>query len=172
MSRLHAVVTQSLSGFLKEKDLWLHGILLLFLVFSTSLGTSRLILSYQHAQEVQQQIMDMQNFLTEWTKKTTLLNQAPYRPVKIEQMDSVQADLLLSLQANQLDLVGFRAIAGTKKDTNSKAFEMTFVGSYESTMQFLQNFHAKDALLSIYNLKMNMEKGKIKTVLQYKIYIK
>jgi len=162
---------QYLPNFWKEKDMIFYIVGLLLLVFIVSFGTSKLIMSYQVAQETEQQITVMQNFLKEWTEKTTLLNNAEYRPVKAAQVDNVQTNLLLALQANQLDLIEFKAVTSSKKEENSRSFEIEFAGPYENTIHFLENFHAKDALLSIHNLKLEPNKGKIKTTMQYKIYI-
>lgn len=150
----------------------LYAVLLLALVFSVSFGTSKLVLSYQTAQDTKQQIASMNNFLEEWTKKTALLNHAAYRPVKAEQVDNVQTNLLMALQVNQLDLTGFKSVPATGKNEDCRTFEMEFAGAYESTIHFLEDFHAKDALISIHSLKMESNKGKIKTSIQYKIYIK
>lgn len=171
MSRLKTII-QNLPTFWNEKDMIIYVVALASLVFLSFLGGSKLVLSYQNAQETQQQIASMNNFLAEWTEKTNILNHAEYRPVHVDQVDSVQTNLLLGLQANQLELVGFKAISSSKKDQSSRPFELEFTGSYEITMHFLESFHAKDALISIQNIKMEPSKGKIKTIMQYKIYVK
>jgi len=152
--------------------MFMYIVVLVILFILTFFGGSKLILSYNEAMETQQEIESMQNFLKEWTEKTSVLNNAEYRPVKASQVDSVQTNLLFALQANQLELVGFRAMPSTKKEESSRSFELDFTGSYEITMHFLENFHAKDALISIQGLKMEQSKGKIKTSMQYKVYIK
>lgn len=163
---------QHFPGFWREKDMLLYivgSVVGLVLVFFVS---SNLLLSYQTAMETEEQIASMHSFLKEWTEKTTVLNNAEYRPVQVMQVDSVQTNLLLALQANQLELVGFKAVPSPKKDDNYHAFEMEFTGPYEVTVHFLENFHAKDALISIHYLKMEPNKGKIKTTIQYRVYIK
>ncbi|MBP2629489.1 MAG: hypothetical protein H6Q70_117 [Firmicutes bacterium] len=171
MSNLNNIVTY-FPNFLKEKDMIFYAIILLTLLLTVSFGTSKLAISYQEAQETELQIATMQNFLNEWTEKTKIVNQATYRPVKAIQIDDVQTSILLALQANQLDVISFKAVTSSKKEENSHMFEIEFAGSFESTIHLLNNFHAKDALLSIHNLKMEPNKGKIKTTMQYKIYAK
>lgn len=171
MSQIKNVV-QYLPSFWKEKDIIVYIVLVCVLFFSSFFASSKLVLAYQGAVEIGEQIASMQNFLKEWTEKTTILNRAEYRPVQAIQVDSVQTNLLLALQANQLELVGFKAMPSTKKEESFRTFEMEFTGPYEVTIHFLENFHAKDALISIQNLKMEPSKGKIKTTIQYKVYIK
>ena len=156
----------------KEKDMIIYISLVCILLFSVFFTSSKLILSYQDAMEIQQQIASMQNFLKEWTDKTNILNNAEYRPVQAIQVDSVQTNLLLGLQANKLELIGFKTIPSSKKDEMFRSFELEFTGPYDVSVHFLENFHAKDALISVQNLKMEPNKGKIKSTIQYKIYIK
>lgn len=156
----------------KEKSLLISVLSVIFLLLIVIATSTKLVSSYQTAQQVKQQVNTMNTFLDEWKHKTDFLNKENYRPVKENQVDFVQSDLLANLKANTLELKGFKAIATNEKGSKDRNFEMTFSGSYESTIAYLNNFHTKDALVNIYNLKMQSENGKIKTVIQYKIYVK
>ena len=156
---------------LKGKDMIVYAGVSILLVIGTFMATGSVIESYQSAQDIQQQVVQMQTFLTEWSNKTNFLNNESYRPVMEDQVDSVQSNLLLNLQANSLELTGFKSVKPTEAENKDKNFEMVFKGSYENTMKYLNAFHAKDALISIRNLKMQPEKGAIVTTIQYKIYV-
>jgi len=160
-----------LPDFWKGKDMILSILLLIFLSVVVLAGGGKFTLAYQTATEIRQQIIDMNTFLDEYNQKVIQVNQAVYRPVKAEQVDNVQSNILLALQQYKLDLIGFKNVQ-TEKTEVGKVYELTFQGSWESTVHFIENFHVRDALISIKDMKMSEEKGIVKTVLQYKIYTK
>jgi len=156
---------------LHSKDAIGYIIISVILILGIILTTSSLLLSYQTASSTEAQVMSMESYLKDWTEKTAVLNQSQMRPVKETQVDDVQTNILINLQVYRLNLTKFNTLANNKNEKN-RSFELEFEGSYEATIQFLQNFHAKDALLSITNLTMEPVKQNIKTTMQYKVYVK
>lgn len=151
--------------------LYLIVVILLLVVAIFAFG--KCVLAAQTVSDTKKEIGIMQNFVTEYGAKAVQLNKAEYRPVLSEQVDSVQSNILLLLQANQVNLLSFKNIKDSNKNPNGQIFEMDYEGSWSAIVQVIQGFHAKDALLSILNVKFVPEKdGKVKVTMQYKIYTK
>ena len=123
-----------------------------------------------HTTDFTEKIASMQSEIQSWQDKANFLNNQPYRPVAKSDMQSVQSDLLTAMQAHNLTMDNFRMVQATKKEPHGN-FEMTFHGSYPDTMALLGNFHSKDALINIMNMKMESKNGSIETTLRYKIYV-
>ena len=147
-----------------------------YLVLTAALGiacvslTGKTYMTYQQSQETKQKIVSMQNEIQSWQDKANFLNKQPYRPVAKTDVQSVQSDLLTAMQAHNLTIDNFRMVQATKKEPHGN-FELTFHGSYPDTMALLGNFHSKDALINIMNMKMESKNGSIETTLRYKIYV-
>lgn len=155
----------------------IYGILLILLSSGVFIASGKLWVSWQTAMETRQQIDMMQQYIADWAEKAQRINQEPYRAIKAEQIDSVQSNLILTLQAHNLEMDSFKNMISTNekaaKSANGKNFEMSFRGSWGDTVRFLERFHVNDALLSICNLTIQPDKdGSAKTSLQYKIYTK
>ena len=56
---------------------------------------------------------------------------------------------------------------------HGKSFEMTLVGSWTDSVNFIKGFGSKDALIAMRSVRFAPESdGRIRTTLEYKIYIK
>ncbi|WP_196606573.1 hypothetical protein [Pectinatus frisingensis] len=157
--------------FTKSKDMLIYGIVSVLLLVITAMITGKLIASYQTAVDTKQQISVMNTFLTEWSNKTNFLNNELYRPIKSNFADNVQSVLLSNLKNNNLELAGFKSMPQNDKKSKNRSYELTFEGAYTDTLNYLNDFHAKDALINIQSLKMQQTKGKIVTTIQYRVYI-
>lgn len=164
-------ISRYLPFFTKSKDMLIYGIVSVLLLVITTMVTGKLIASYQTATDTKQQIGVMHTFLQEWSNKTNFLNNEAYRPIKIDFADNAQAVLLSNLKNNNLELAGFKSIPQNDKKSKNKNYELTFEGDYTDTINYLNDFHAKDALINIQSLKMQQTKGKIVTTIQYRVYI-
>lgn len=128
---------------------------------------------YQEGQEIAQSHADMEAYLSEWKEKNNLLNQSSMRPITKKQVQQVPTDLLFQMQAQGLNLIRMSEIPPRENEAiKGRAFVVTMQGSYEDTMRLLQNFHAKDALIGIRDVKMEARGGQIETQLIYQIYTK
>lgn len=155
---------------------------LMGIVFASCIGifgvvtlSSQVYLAYDHQTQVEQESMKMRDTIKKLSEEAESINKQEYRPVEEKQVPNVQSDLMLALQSHQLKLDDLHAIsAGGSKKVKHKTFEMKFSGSYDQTIAFLQNFHARDSLISIFKLNMKPESGKgtISTDLVYRIYVK
>lgn len=164
-------IKKQLADLLKGKDMFVYAFLVLVLTGVSFFGLGKVLMAYDRANEIHQQITTMQLYVDDYNKKAVQLNAAPYRPVSTEQIDNVQSNILFSLQANQLELLGFKNIRATEKNANGQIFEIEFLGTWPSTVHVIRNFHVRDALISIKDIKLVPEKGgKVKTSIQYKIY--
>lgn len=142
-------------------------LLLLFNVFS--LG--KLSVAYQEANKTQQKVTSMTQYVEHWNEKISIIDSSPYRPVTAAQADNVQSNLLLDLQANNLRLVSFKNSTSSQKE-NSKKYQLDFIGTWPATIHFIQNFHVRDALISITQVNMKAEKDQIKTSVEYKVWVR
>lgn len=158
-----------------NKFLAILTVITILLGFGVISMAGKVITDYRHAQSIQAQMTDMRNELKDWEMKSGFINQQQYRPVPADKVDAVQSDLMLAMQSFHLNLTDYKIVVDGSKDKKAptfKAFEVGFAGSYADTVNFLMNFHARDALLSIMQLDMSTQKGLINTKLVYRIYIK
>jgi hypothetical protein len=166
-------IKRQLGDLLKGQDMLVYAFLVIVLTGVAFFGLGKVLMAYDQANEIHKQITTMKLYVDEYNKKAMELNAAPYRPVSTEQVDNVQSNILLSLQANQLELMGFKNIKSSEKNPTGQTFELEFLGLWPSTVHVIQNFHVRDALISIKDIKFVPEKGgKVKTSIQYKIYAK
>lgn len=152
-----------------------YAITLIIIGFCVFFSTGKLIMAWQSAIETKSQIEMMNKYITDYNEKTKKINSEPYRAIKIELIDDVQTNLIFSIKAHQLNLISFKNMTPqnekAEKVSNGKEFEINFEGSWVDTVKFLSNFHIKDTLIAILNLRMEPNKdGSVKTSLHYKIY--
>ena len=137
------------------------------------LASGQLVISYQDAQETEKKISSMKSSLKEWKEKEETVNRAPLRPVAADMVDSVQSKIILSVQGHELQLVGCRAMTVDKKNaSHMRTFELSTKGPYEKTVQFLQEFRADKALITMDSLEMKPDKANIETTVRYTVYVK
>lgn len=134
--------------------------------------SGKLLVAYAHSQEIDEQLAAMQNELADWRQKTEILAQQPFRPVEKEYLENVQSDIMLALQGHHLELPEFKSVS--RNDT-SQIFDLSFLGTYENTLEYLNYFgsgNADNVLINIVDLKMTPEKGAIKTTVRYIVFTK
>lgn len=144
------------------------------LVLATLFGTSKAVLSYQQAQNVKQQTVEMQKTISDWKEKVNFLEDQTYRPVNPDQVESVTSDILYAVQGHNLKLDDYKVIARTQskdKKATYRDFTMSISGTYQDTVSFLQMFRARNALVHIISLKLAPQNGAIKTTMQYRVYV-
>ena len=84
-------------------------------------------------------------------------------------------NLIFSAQANHLELITLKnlSLQDNMEKEHGKSFEMNLLGSWADTVAFINGFSAKDALIAIRKVRFTPESdGKIKTTLEYKVFIK
>lgn len=143
-------------------------------IFGVVTLSSQVYLAYNHQQEIQQQSNEMRTTIKKLSEEAEIINKMDYRPVEEKQVPNVQSDLMLALQSHQLKIGSLKEVSAGGKKSKHKTFDLRVNGTYEQTMAFLQNFHARDALLSIFKLSMKPVSGKglIETDLVYRVYVK
>ncbi len=119
--------------------------------------------------DVREQEDAMERDVEEFSQKAVEANTAYFRPVKKEQIDSVRQDLRDQAAAYRLTVQKEFKVYTSE---TGEVYEMSFVGSWEDTAHYLERMKAKDALLGIMMISMEPEQGKVRTSLQYKIYVK
>lgn len=143
-------------------------------IFAVVSMTGRVYLAYDHQQQINAQSSEMRQTIKDLSGQADEINKQKYRPVEEKQVPSVQSDIMLAVQSHQLQLTALKPLSAEKKAGKSQTFELHVVGTYEQTMAFLQNFHARDALIDIFKIgfKPDNGKGTIETDLVYRIYVK
>ena len=146
--------------------------LIMLLIFSVGLAINE----YSKAEEVKIQIETMNNYLKEWNEKRQKLGREKYRPVKPEQVEQIQSQIILNLKGNNLVMDGLRSVReeteGKNKNFRHMTYELSVTGNYENTMKLLTNFNVENALITIKSLNISPEtEDKFKTKMVYKIYI-
>ncbi|MEN6623287.1 MAG: hypothetical protein ABFD50_17295 [Smithella sp.] len=160
--------------FFSSKDMIVYLTAVILLSVLAFFGFGKLAFAYQNAQDTKEKIADMTAFVDDWNQQVIKLNQEPYRPVREDQVDDVQSNILLLMAANQLSMNSFKSIQdASQKKPSGSLYEMEVEGPWESTVRILGNFHVRDALLAIQNVKLSpVKNGGVKTILEYKIYTK
>lgn len=164
-------VTEYLPNLLEHKDLLACFGILIVLAFATSFTTSHLILATNESQQIEEQRATMTSYLNTWKQKSEHINNATMRPVKAVQLDDVQMAVLLNIQSHQLNLTSLKE-AGDKSEKDGRSFDIEFSGDYPQTIDCIEHFNVKDALIGIKDLSMEMQNGKMRTRVTYKIYTK
>ena len=137
------------------------------------LASGQLVISYQDAQETEKKISSMKSSLQEWKEKEETVSRAPFRPVTSDMVDTVQSKIILSVQGHELQLVACRAMTVDKKNmSHMRAFELSTKGPYEKTVQFLQEFRADNALITMDSLEMKPDGANIEATVRYTVYVK
>ena len=139
------------------------------------LGGLNLANSYSESLSVQEQATEMKTFVTNFNQKVNELNKEDLRAITDDELDEVQSNLIFSVQVNNLELITLRnlSLQDDMEKEHGKSFEMTLVGSWKDSVNFIKGFGSKDALIAMRNVRFAPESdGRIRTTLEYKIYIK
>lgn len=141
---------------------------LLLLLFICLLGWP-VCNSYQHAADTKQQMIEMQDRISDFNQKAIKINNMQYRPIQPGQIGDVQQNIVAVAQQCALEIVSLKRIV---VDETGQTYEIDFTGSWANSAYFLENIKAKDALIGLRSLSSGVENGVVHTVLQYKIYTK
>ena len=158
----------------KKSDIVYVGIVAGSVLLSVFWGLN-LLNSYRDAVAVQEQESEMRDFLTSYNQKVDALNKEQFRPISDIELDEVQSKLLFSAQVNNLELTSLRnlSLQDEQAKEHGKSFDMDLLGTWSNTVSFLENFGVKNTLISIRNIRLTPEQdGRVKTILEYKIYTK
>lgn len=160
---------------LESKDmlLWLLAVGLLIVI--SFMGLGKLGFAYSEAEKTKEQITAMTGFIEDWKKQTAQLQIEAHHPVKMGQVEEVQANMLTILSKHRLDLVSFRNVqGGDEKKSNGKSFELACRGTWESTIRMLEKVRSQNALIGVRHLKIEPDRasGGVHTTVEYKIYTK
>lgn len=162
-----------LENLIQGKDMLVCTLLFIISLFVFFFSMGKVFLAYDQANDVKTKTESMKAYVEEYSTKAGQLNHESYRPVKNEQVENVQSNILLLLQVNQMNLIGFKNVKTSEKNQTGQIYEIDFLGSWPATVQVLRNFHVRDALISTKSIKFVPDKGgAIKTTMQYKIYSK
>ena len=161
----------------KNRSLLMLTIIVALLGFASVSMAGRAVYSYHESLQIKAQIEQMRKEITDFQKKNAQLNSQPYKPVSQDKVDHIQAEILLAIQACNLKMQDYKAesfnqVKNNKQGGAFQSFNVSFEGSYENTLRFLQNFGDKDALMNLMEVDMSPEKGQIKTNINYRIYIR
>lgn len=171
MNKLKAALQ---SGAVRGSNTMLIIVLLTFvLALVTVMLGSKSFITYQTAKETQQKTESMHKTIDEWKQKVSIIEQEKLRPVAVNQIDSVNSDILFALQANKLVLNDYQAVYDTDSEKNNyRTFILKVSGQYQDIVKFLMNFKSKDALINILTISMQSRQGFINADLRYRVYTK
>ena len=160
-------------GLLVKQKSRIYSGLFLLLIISGVCATAALFLSLGRLSTLHRQTNEIRATMTEWQEKAVFINGQMYRPVLAAQIDSVSSDLFVAAETHHMELVSYQALQRSNHDdTAFQTFTLSVKGSYTDSIAFLENFHAKDALITIMSMKMYPVEGDIQTDLHYRVYIK
>ena len=148
------------------------GLLLLLLIGGCCM-TAALFLSLGKLSTLYQQAAEIRATMTEWQEQAAFINNQTYRPVLSEQIEAVSSDILFAVQAHQLELVSYQSLHSSgEEEAPFQTFTLSVKGAYANNITFLEDFRAKDALVSIMSIKMYPVDGYVQTDLRCRIYTK
>ena len=159
------------SRVVKSKQFLIYGAIAIVLVIACAGFFGNLVLVYNQAEENRAKISTMESFLAKFSEQKKFLESIDERPVKLDELDDVQTELFKQIKMHKLNLVRFNAKDASKKANNTREFQMAVSGDYTNVMEFLDNFHAKNALMSIKYLSLNQSQGKFNAELVYTVYV-
>ncbi len=169
-----SVLKEYFPRLIKSKAFLIQTVLLAVLIVLLFTFSGSLFMSYQQAEANQQQINTIETFLAQFAEQKKFLESISERPVKLDELDSIQTEIFKQIKKYHLNLVRFNAKdAKSGKDTkNTKDFEMTISGDYANVMEFLNDFHAKNALMHIRYLNLRQQQGKFFADVVYTVYVR
>ncbi len=159
----------------KNRSLLMLTIIVVLLGFASVSMAGRAAYNYHESLLIKEQIEQMKKEIADYQRMNAQLNAQPYKPVTMDKVDHIQADVLLAIQACDLKMQDYKAENYNQGRNNNQgvsfqSFNVSFEGSYENTMKFLQNFGDRDALMNLMEVDMSPNNGRIKTSINYRIY--
>lgn len=114
---------------------------------------------------------EMNDALNRWASNAAYINGQRYRPVLPEQVDAVSADIFNAVLEHRLGLVSFNTLPRRDISDSYITYVLSLRGAYADTLSFLEEFHSKDALITIMELHMKPDGDQILTELSYRVYV-
>ena len=146
--------------------------LFLLLLISGLCVTAALFLSLGKLSALHRQADEIRETMTEWQEKAKFINGKAYRPVLAEQIDAGSSDIFHAVEAHNLELIAYQSLHHSQEETEFQTFSLSVKGSYANSIAFLEDFRAKDALITIMSTTMYPLEENIQTDLRYRVYIK
>ena len=146
--------------------------LFLLLLISGLCVTAALFLSLGKLGTLHRQADEIRETMTEWQEKAKFINGKAYRPVLAEQIDAVSSDIFHAVETHHLELIAYQSLHHSQEETEFQTFSLSVKGSYANSIAFLEDFRAKDALITIMSTTMYPLEENIQTDLRYRVYIK
>lgn len=146
--------------------------LFLLLLISGLCVTAALFLSLGKLSGLHRQADEIRETMTEWQEKAKFINGKAYRPVLAEQIDAVSSDIFHAVETHHLELIAYQSLHHSQEETEFQTFSLSVKGSYANSIAFLEDFRAKDALITIMSTTMYPLEENIQTDLRYRVYIK
>lgn len=146
--------------------------LFLLLLISGLCVTAALFLSLGKLSALHRQADEIRETMTEWQEKAKFINGKVYRPVLAEQIDAVSSDIFHAVEVHHLELIAYQSLHHSPEETEFQTFSLSVKGSYANSIAFLEDFRAKDALITIMSMTMYPLEENIQTDLRYRVYIK
>ena len=110
--------------------------------------------------------------MEKWQEQADYINAQNYRPVHAEQLDTVAAELLGRIPAHNMGMISYHVLNQQNGKKEYQAYVLSVRGTYTDTLSFLEDFHAKDALITIASVKMYPVNDQIETEVCYRVYLK
>lgn len=157
----------------KSKSFLVQFVFFIVLVLILFTFTGTLFASYEQAQANQQQIDTIETFLAQFAEKKKFMESVSERPIKADELDGIQTELFKQIKMYHLNLVRFTGKdSKSKEHKNAKDFNMTVSGDYVNVMEFLNDFHAKNALMHIRYLNLHQQSGSFIAEVVYTVYVR
>lgn len=165
------MIRQFFKNLFHYKSLIVSLCILLMFVVCVAFESSLLVVAYSEKQQAEQEIQQMQSWLSTYREKSEKVRKSPFRAVPANKLDATQSEILFHLQSYRLNLISLRD-QQNKNEQHGHVYEIEFDGPYQDTMQFLSNFRIKNTMIGFEYLKIDQNHGVIHTKLRYKIYVR
>lgn len=117
-------------------------------------------------------VQDVHATMEKWQEQADYINAQNYRPVHAKQLDAVASELLGRIPAHNMGMISYRVLNQQNGKQEYQAYVLFVRGTYTDTLSFLEDFRAKDALITIASVKMYPVNDQIETEVCYRVYLK
>jgi len=174
MNKIKQYLQPILSG-QNGQGMMIYGIFLLVGVIAVIGLGIKTAAAYRESVIVSEQKDTMIKYIDSYNNLANKINKARFKAVSEEQLDNVQSEIIMQVQAHNLQLIKLNSPG--KNDNVSKihgkTYELTVLGAWADTFHFIDQLGSKDALISERYISMKPDKsGQIQTVIEYKVYVK
>lgn len=117
-------------------------------------------------------VQDVYATMQKWQEQADYINSQYHRPVHAQQLDAVAADLLGTIPTQNMELISYHVLNRQSGKREYQSYLLSVRGSYSDTLSFLENFRAKDALITIASVKIYPVNDRIEAEVCYHVYLK